>query len=79
MSVVSFRTSRQMVFFAGDVAQNDLLKLAEAVAAPLSRGLSAAVASAPDPESVQARMCTRSISGSWAAQRSGFMLGKGDR
>jgi Putative zinc-finger len=41
MSVVSFRTSRQMVFFAGDVAQNDLVKLAEAVAVPLSRGLSA--------------------------------------
>ncbi len=41
MSVVSFRASRQMVFFAGDVAQNDLLKLAEAVGEPLYRGLAA--------------------------------------
>jgi hypothetical protein len=39
MSVVSFRASRQMVFFAGDVLQNDLLKLAEAVGEPLYRGL----------------------------------------
>jgi hypothetical protein len=42
MSVVSFRTSHQMVFFAGDVVQNDLLKLAETIADPLSRGLAAA-------------------------------------
>jgi Putative zinc-finger len=48
MSVVSFRTSRQMVFFAGDVVQNDLLKLAEAVGEPLYRGLAA-------PESAGAR------------------------
>jgi hypothetical protein len=41
MSVVSFPTSHQMVFLAGDVAQTDLSKLAEVVAAPLSRGLSA--------------------------------------
>jgi Putative zinc-finger len=41
MSVVSFRASRQMVFFAGDVVQNDLLKLAEAVGEPLYRGLAA--------------------------------------
>jgi len=39
MSVVSFRTSRQMVFFAGDVPQADLMKLADAVAEPLYRGL----------------------------------------
>jgi anti-sigma factor RsiW len=39
MSVVSFRASRQMVFFAGDVVHNDLLKLAEAVGEPLYRGL----------------------------------------
>jgi hypothetical protein len=38
-SVVSFRTPRQMVFFAGDVAQADLMKLADAVAGPLYRGL----------------------------------------
>ena len=41
MSVVSFRASRQMVYLAGDVAQNDLLKLAEAVGEPLYRGLAA--------------------------------------
>jgi anti-sigma factor RsiW len=41
MSVVSFRASRQMVFFAGDIVQKDLLKLAEAVADPLYRGLAA--------------------------------------
>jgi anti-sigma factor RsiW len=41
MSVVSFRASRQMVFFTGDVVQNDLLKLAEAVGEPLYRGLAA--------------------------------------
>jgi len=40
MSVVSFPASRQMVFFAGDVAESDLSKLAEAVAEPLYRGLS---------------------------------------
>jgi hypothetical protein len=39
MSVVSFRTSRHMVFFVGDVAQADLAKLADAVAGPLYRGL----------------------------------------
>jgi len=39
MSVVSFRASHQMVFFTGDVVQNDLLKLAEAVGEPLYRGL----------------------------------------
>ena len=41
MSVVSFRASRQVVFFAGDVAQSDLLKLAGAVGEPLYRGLAA--------------------------------------
>ena len=41
MPLVSFPTSRQMVFFTGDVAESDLSKLAEAVAEPLSRGLSA--------------------------------------
>ncbi|PYQ96623.1 MAG: hypothetical protein DMF96_17655 [Acidobacteria bacterium] len=41
MSVVSFRASRQMIFFAGDVVQNDLLMLAEAVGEPLYRGLAA--------------------------------------
>ncbi len=40
MSVVSFPASRQMVFFAGDVAESDLSNLAEAVAEPLYRGLS---------------------------------------
>ena len=39
MSVVSFRASHQMVFFAGDVAQPDLMKLADAVAGPLYRAL----------------------------------------
>jgi anti-sigma factor RsiW len=39
MPVVSFRASRQMVFFAGDVAQGDLMKLADAVAEPLYRAL----------------------------------------
>jgi len=42
MSLVSFRTPRQMVFVAGDVVQSDLLTLAEAVADPLSRRLAAA-------------------------------------
>ena len=41
MSVVSFPTSRQMVFFAGDVAQSDLSMLAGVVAEPLYRGLAA--------------------------------------
>jgi hypothetical protein len=39
MSVAFFRTSHQMVFIAGDVAQPDLVKLADAVAAPLYRAL----------------------------------------
>jgi hypothetical protein len=39
MSVVSFRASRQMVFLAGDVVPDDLLKLAQAVSEPLYRGL----------------------------------------
>jgi hypothetical protein len=42
MSVVSFRSRRHMVFFAGDVAQADLVALAEAVAEPLYRELSGA-------------------------------------
>jgi len=39
MSVVSFRASRQMVFLTGDVADPDLMTLAEAVARPLYDGL----------------------------------------
>ena len=39
MAIVSFRASSHMVFFAGDVAQPDLMKLADAVAEPLYRGL----------------------------------------
>jgi putative zinc finger protein len=39
MNVVSFRAPGQMVFFAGDVPQTDLMKLADAVAEPLYRGL----------------------------------------
>ena len=39
ISVVSFRVSRYMVFFAGDVPQADLSELANAVAEPLYRGL----------------------------------------
>jgi len=39
MSVASFRASGQMVFFAGDVAQADLIALAEALAEPLYREL----------------------------------------
>jgi anti-sigma factor RsiW len=39
MSVVSFRASSQMVFFAGDIAQADLMTLAHAVAEPLYREL----------------------------------------
>jgi len=42
MSVVSFRASRQMVFVVGDVAQADLVKLADAIAGPLYRGLAGA-------------------------------------
>ena len=38
-SVVFFRASSQIVFFAGDVAQANLVELADAVAGPLSRGL----------------------------------------
>jgi hypothetical protein len=37
MSVVSFRTSRHMVFFAGDLAPAHRMKLADAVAEPLYR------------------------------------------
>ncbi len=39
MSVVSFPASRHIVFLAGDVAQADLVKLADAVAGPLYREL----------------------------------------
>ena len=39
MSVVSFRVSGHLVFFAGDVAQADLRMLAKAVAEPLYREL----------------------------------------
>lgn len=39
MSVVSFRTSRHVVFLVGDVAQADLANLADAVAGSLYRGL----------------------------------------
>ena len=39
MAVVSFRAAGQMVFFAGDVAQTDLMTLADALAEPLYRGL----------------------------------------
>jgi hypothetical protein len=42
MSVVSFGTSRHMVFVVGDVAQADLVKLADAVAGSLIRGLAGA-------------------------------------
>ena len=42
MSVVSFRSRHHMVFFTGDVAQADLVKLAEAVDEPLYRELSGA-------------------------------------
>jgi anti-sigma factor RsiW len=42
MSVVSFRTSRHMVFFVGEVAQADLVNLADAVAGPLYRALAGA-------------------------------------
>ena len=39
MAVVSFRASDHLVFFAGDVPQDDLMRLADAVAGPLYRGL----------------------------------------
>lgn len=39
MPVASFRASRQMVFFTGDVVQTDLVTLAEAVGEPLYRAL----------------------------------------
>ena len=42
MSVVSFRAPHQMVFVTGDVAQADLMKLADAVAEPLYRALAGA-------------------------------------
>jgi anti-sigma factor RsiW len=42
MSVASFRSTHHMVFFIGDVAQADLVKLADAVAEPLYRELSGA-------------------------------------
>jgi hypothetical protein len=42
MAVVSFRASSHMVFFAGEVAQTDLMKLADAVAGPLYRRLAGA-------------------------------------
>ena len=51
MSVVSFRASRQMVFFTGAVVQNDLLKLAEAVGEPLYRGLAATESAGARPRS----------------------------
>jgi hypothetical protein len=42
MAVVLFRASSHMVFFAGDVTQTDLMKLADAVAEPLYLGLAGA-------------------------------------
>jgi len=42
VSVVSFRATRHMVFFAGDLEQADLLRLADAVSGPLSRRLAGA-------------------------------------
>ena len=42
MSVASFRTSRYVVFFAGEVAPADLTALANAVAAPLYHELAGA-------------------------------------
>jgi hypothetical protein len=42
MSVVSFRTSRYAVFFAGDVAPTDLAALADVIAGPLYRELAEA-------------------------------------
>ena len=35
IAIVSFRASSHMVFFAGNVPQADLMKLADAVAEPL--------------------------------------------
>ena len=40
--VVSFRATRHMVFFAGDLKQADLLRLADAVSGPLSQRLAGA-------------------------------------
>ena len=40
MSVVSFRASNHLVFFAGSVPQPDLKKLADSVATPIYRALS---------------------------------------
>ena len=53
-----------MVFFAGDVVQDDLLKLAEAVGEPLYRGLAAAESAVlgVDPGRVRSKISTRSIS-----------------
>ena len=42
MSVVSFRASHQMVFLTGDLADADLMTLADAVAGPLYDGLAGA-------------------------------------
>ena len=42
IAVVSFRAAGQMVFFAGDVEQTDLMQLADAIAEPLYRGLAGA-------------------------------------
>ncbi len=69
MSVVSFRASRQMVFFTGAVVQNDLLKLAEAVGEPLYRGLAAteSAGARPNLDRVPSKISTRSISESGAA------------
>jgi len=47
MPVASFRTSRQIVFVAGDIAQPDLVTLADAVAAPLSRALAGVLVVSP--------------------------------
>jgi Putative zinc-finger len=39
VTVVSFRSGRHMVFFAGDISQSDLTMLADAIAEPLDRQL----------------------------------------
>jgi len=39
VTVVSFRSGRHMVFFAGDISQSDLTTLADAIAEPLDRQL----------------------------------------
>ena len=39
VTVVSFRSGRHMVFFAGDISQSDLTTLAHAIAEPLDRQL----------------------------------------